>query len=224
MQMVDLSVDLADGMPRYPSAYLPPVSLVPVATHEKDARSAQVLTVGTHVSTHMDAPLHAIPGGRTIDQIPLDWTCGPATVVRIAGKDRNRPITASDLEGQANLLCAERIILDTGWAKAMWGTQEYFVNGPYLTRDAAKYVAGQRNLKLLGMDFANIDAAGDTVPGKPAPNHQLILANDLVLLENLLRLEELPTNIFLVSVPLKLVGGDGCVCRPVAFFPLEPSR
>jgi kynurenine formamidase len=44
---------------------------------------------------------------------------------------------------------------------------------------------GLPKLKLLAMDFPNIDATKDMVVGKPAPNHQIILKKPVYLLENL---------------------------------------
>ena len=54
MIVIDLSTDLAEGMVRYPSPYLPDVQVTPAATHEKEARSAQIVIFGTHVATHID--------------------------------------------------------------------------------------------------------------------------------------------------------------------------
>src|SRR5437762_6840940 len=158
MKIVDLSVELAHKMPRYPSAYLPETQLTPAATHAKDGRSAQILICGTHVSTHLDAQFHAYPNGATIDQIGLDWLIGPARVIRIPGKSKEKPIAAEDLRTFKGLETEERLLLYTGWLEATWGGQDYFTEGPYLTPDAAHFIADLPKLKLLAMDFPNIDS------------------------------------------------------------------
>ena len=81
-RLIDLSVGLSHHMQRYPSPYLPEVTVEPVATHEKEARSAQILTFGSHVSTHLDAPFHAIPSGISLEKIPLEQLIGPSRIVR----------------------------------------------------------------------------------------------------------------------------------------------
>jgi kynurenine formamidase len=221
MRIVDLSVPLADNMPRYPSPYLPPVQLKAVARHEKEARSAQVITCGTHVSTHVDAPFHAVPGGCTIEAIPLDRFFGSARVLRIRGRDKTTPITASDLSALGDLVRWEKLVIDTGWASRTWGTKEYFTEGPFLSRDAAEMLAELPRLHLIGMDFPNIDAANETVVGTPAPNHRIVLGKQIILLENLLHLEDVDDQIVLSAAPPQLTGGDGCPCRALAFFPVE---
>lgn len=218
MRLIDLSAELAHGMPRYPSPYLPEVEIIPAATHEREARSAQIVRFGTHVSTHIDAPFHALPDGITIERVPLETLCGPARVIRLSGFDRDRPIDVPDLLAAApdGLGGVVRLILDTGWAERWWGGQAYFTGGTYLTRAASEWLAGWPDLRLLGMDFPNVDAPEETVMGTPAPNHRILLGREIILLENLLKLSEVPDDFMLVALPPRLVGGDGCPVRAVA--------
>ncbi len=219
MNIVDLSTELAHHMVRYPSSYLPEVQLIPAATHEKEGRAVHILTTGTHVSTHIDAPFHAIPNGKTIDQIPPHYFVGVASIVRIPGRNKTTPLDASDFKNISQN--AEKIIFDTGWASKMWGTKDYFTEGPFLTQKAAELLASLPNLHLLGMDFPNIDSRQNMVMGKPAPNHQIILGRDIILLENLINLEKVDEKFWLSAAPPKLVGGDGCPCRALALFPIS---
>lgn len=221
MKIVDLSLQLEDHMMRYPSPYLPEVEVKPAATHAEHGRSAQILRFGTHVSTHIDAPFHAIPKGWTVDRIPPEYFVGVARILRFKDRDANSPLSAKDFEKFKNLELVEKIVIDTTWAKRTWGTKEYFTEGPYLTRDASEFLAALPKLHLLGMDFPNIDSKKDMVMGKPNPNHQILLGRNIILLENLVRLEEVDEYFFLSALPPRLVGGDGCVCRAVAMFPLD---
>lgn len=222
-RMLDLSVGLADGMVRYPSPYLPDVGVRPAATHEEHARSAQVLTFGSHTSTHLDAPFHACPDGLTIDRIPLETVCGPARILRLPGHTREKPVDVADLQGIDWLANCRKLVLDTGWASATWGGAAYFRDGPYLTRAAAEFLADLPNLHLLGMDFPNIDAVEDMKMGVPAPIHRIILGKGIVLLENLVNLEQVEDRFLLLSQPIRVEGGDGCPTRAVAVFPLSEA-
>ena len=63
MTLVDLTAELAHGMVRHPAPHLPPVEVVPVATHEVEKRSVQKVTFGTHVSTRLCSAVGLSPGG-----------------------------------------------------------------------------------------------------------------------------------------------------------------
>ncbi len=220
MRFIDLTAELADGMGRHPAPHLPPVEMTPVATHAKDKRLVHRVSFGTHVSTHLDAPSHAIEGGASIDEIPIEVFCGTAALIRIAGATRENPIDVPKLEAsREQLRRSRRVVLQTGWAQKHWGSPEYFTQGPFLTREASRYLAGF-DLALLGMDFPNVDCDGETRPGIQAPNHAILLGRGLVLLENLLNLEQIEAPEFrLIALPLRLIGGDGCPCRAVAEIP-----
>ena len=220
MRFIDLTAELAAGMVRHPAPHLPPVEMTPVATHEKDKRLVHRVSFGTHVSTHLDAPAHAIEGGVTIDEIAIDVFCGSAALIRFDDVTKQRPIDVPDLERVCDTLERNRrVVLETGWARKQWGSAEYFTQGPFLTREASQYLA-KFDLALLGMDFPNVDCDAETRPGIQAPNHGILLRTGLVLLENLLNLEQIETPEFqLIALPLKLIGGDGCPCRAVAQIP-----
>lgn len=217
MTIIDLSTELAHGMVRHPAPHLPEVEVVPVANHDEHKRSVMRVSFGTHVATHLDAPLHAIKGGTSIDKIPLEFFCGPAAMIRISGVSRANPIDKEHLAPFEEVMSTHsRVVIETGWARETWGGKSYFTEGPYLTRAAARYV-DKFPIKLIGSDFPNIDSVEETYPGFAAPNHNILLKTERVLLENLLNLHMIDKDVFdLIALPLKLTGGDGCPCRAVA--------
>jgi kynurenine formamidase len=80
MALVDLSHQIYAGMPRI--HVLPEVEFGAVRRIDQGhPLNISELKLATHVGTHVDAPWHFVPNGRTIDQIPLDDLCGPAVVV-----------------------------------------------------------------------------------------------------------------------------------------------
>src|SRR5258706_15720011 len=50
-----------------------------------DACEVTRLTMSAHAGTHLDAPSHVIPGGRSLPSIPLHLLVGPALVVHAPG-------------------------------------------------------------------------------------------------------------------------------------------
>ena len=63
----------------------------------------EIVKLGTHNSTHIDAPWHynsRIGGERaqTIDELPLEWFHGPGVVLDITHKEQGDPMTVADTE------------------------------------------------------------------------------------------------------------------------------
>src|SRR5919205_2506755 len=62
-----------------------------------------ITNLGTHNSTHVDAPWHynsVVAGERaqTVDELPLEWFFGPGVRVDFTGKADGEAITAEEME------------------------------------------------------------------------------------------------------------------------------
>lgn len=144
-----------------------------------------------HNGTHMDAPLHAIVGGKSMAELPLAAMVGPCTVVTLTG-----PVTETDAKALV-FNCRERILLRTNGYAAM-------------TAEGAEMLAKQGVL-LVGMD--DIDWAPDEETELIV--HRILLGADILLLEGL-TLEGVPDGEYtLAALPLKLQGADGAPVRAV---------
>ncbi len=167
------------------------------------------LQLGSHQGTHLDALYHFIPDGRPIDAMPLDWFYGPATVLRIP-KPARADITVDDLRPfEPRLAPGARVIYETGWHR-QWGAPNYFTDFPSLTQDAAAYLAG-RGIRLLGMDTPT--------PGRDFFEvHHLLQQKpaEIVIVESLAHLDQVPDDFLFIGFPLHLEGGDGSPIRAVA--------
>jgi len=60
-----------------------------------DPFDLSLLSMGTHIGTHVDPPAHYLDGGATVDQIPLDTLIGEAFVLDMR---RRKTIDAKDIE------------------------------------------------------------------------------------------------------------------------------
>lgn len=78
MKIIDLTMPLHTGMPVYPGD--PEVSIELVQTHEKEGWDMRRIQINAHDGTHVNAPIHMVPGGKTLDDMPLDLFCGPARI------------------------------------------------------------------------------------------------------------------------------------------------
>src|SRR5215510_15451061 len=81
-EWIDVSVPIYGGMVHFPDN--PPIEIDAIKHVERgDPYTLSVLKMGTHTGTHMDAPIHFLPGGAGTDAVPLQNLIGPARVIEI---------------------------------------------------------------------------------------------------------------------------------------------
>src|SRR5258705_12106282 len=69
------------------------------STHETGANfQSTVLTASCHAYTHVDAPVHFLPGDRDIASMPVDQWMGPAPGVGLTHLDGEAEGTGADRE------------------------------------------------------------------------------------------------------------------------------
>jgi kynurenine formamidase len=134
-------------------------------------------------------------------------------VVRVPHHER-RAVTAEDFARVD--VTGKAVLVHTGWAEH-WQTPAYFEDFPFLTESAAQLLR-DRGAALVGIDSHNID---DT-RGRSRPVHSTLLRHDILIVEHLRGLEQLPAAGFLFSaVPPKIEGMGTFPVR--AFAQLERS-
>lgn len=212
MTYLDLSLPVTTGMPVYPGD--PSVTLTPALSIEGDGVAVSRLDFGSHTGTHLDAPSHSIAGGRTVADIPLEQLAGPACILRARA-------TAGEQIGAGELLngIPDRlpliVCIATGWDRHFASPQR--TNHPFLAVELAREL-WERGARVLGVDMLSPDPTdgneGPCAVGMPV--HEFWLGHDGVIVENLARLTELPSEVELSLLPLRLIGGDGSPIRAVA--------
>lgn len=84
MKIIDLSVPLNQKTPVYPGD--PKTVIKQSGVFEKDGFNDHLVSVGTHVGTHIDAPFHMLADGKTLDQIPVEQFVGRGVYIKVDGK------------------------------------------------------------------------------------------------------------------------------------------
>ena len=200
---VDLSMPIAADMPTNRPDHFPP-SITPYASIEQGGWAGSEIRIDSHCGTHVDAPSHFVPGGLTIDEIPLDVLIGPAQKITVPAG--TTAVTAADL-GE---IAAPRVVIHTGWSDRV-ATDEagYLTASTHLDADAAEFLV-RSGVRLVGIDCPSVDA--------PAvdPVHQILLGNGVVIVENLANTSAVPDSFTLVVSPLRLIDGDGSPARVAA--------
>lgn len=207
ISVIDLSHTIQAGMPVYPGTPLPRVQ--PVCTHETHGFAELELSIATHLGTHIDAPFHILRDGKSITDFPASKFIGTAFKVSYQKDGEN---LIDQIESKISSYGKpEFIILNSGWS-AYWGQEKYFEDFPLPNPDTFSYIAGL-NIKGVGIDSISVDKVG----ADELINHKLILSNELIIVENLTKLEELPECLFnFQCLPLKIQKSDGSPVRAIA--------
>ena len=212
MRIVDLTYDIAEGMPTFEAHWHPTVSIRQLGRLGMEGRETREVLLGTHTGTHVDAEIHFVPGGQTIDQVPLNRLIGPVSIVDFSGLGENGRVTVDML---AQVEVRERMLFRYGWSR-FWGTRKYYHGYPSITMEAAKYLIGQ-GLKVIGYDTPSPDQSSQKLEGddEDSPIHKVFLKNGVILIEYLTNLESIdPLDGWTLCVlPLRIRGADGSPAR-----------
>ena len=80
-RIIDITKDLVKTPP-YPGDPVPELSVFSSVANGDGCNMAR-LTSTLHCGTHADAPLHFIPGGKTINAVPVDRFIGECRVIEV---------------------------------------------------------------------------------------------------------------------------------------------
>jgi arylformamidase len=216
MKIIDLSLSLHEGMMTFPAHWHPVVEISILGRHGIEGRETRKLVLGTHTGTHTDAPLHFIPGGKGIDEVPLEVLVGEATVANFSPASANQEIGIPALKEKLDGTIPTRLILRTDWSD-YFGQMSYYNNYPFLSQDAARWLV-DGGCRLIAMDTPSPDnPAHSRNSGNDSPNHKVLLGAQVVLVEYLCNLRSLSrTTVELVVLPLRIKGADGSPARCIA--------
>jgi arylformamidase len=205
MTLFDISVPLSESLPTYEGD--PPISIVLAkAMARGDIADVRSLNAGIHSGTHMDAPAHFIPGGRTIDDIDLDVCFGPAQVIDLSTEE----ITTV---GEKQLATAfrpgmTRVLLKTR-NSSLWQRHEFDRTFVGLAPDGAQFLINN-GVRLVGIDYLSIAPFTD-----PATVHHLLLGNGVLIVEGLDLARVTAGEYTLASFPLRIAGAEAAPVRAV---------
>src|SRR6185369_6464448 len=131
MRFIDLSQPLFHECPNCPAH--PLVSSTFLADHPKDGWRVEMLKLVNHTGSHLDAPLHKLPGTKAIDDFPLERFAGPAYVADLRFLKSNEGITPEHLRKSLPADLRDKIILlATGWGQKRERKKEWLEDSPFL--------------------------------------------------------------------------------------------
>lgn len=203
MKVIDISQKIRPDMTVYPGDPEFRSHLVSSFKHG-DICEVSELTIGSHCGTHVDAPRHMIPGGATLETIPLEHFIGPCRVLTFKAN-----IITEKMLIEKQIQEGERILLRTdpiGEYEPMNGQ----FNPSVLSMRAAQYLASQK-IRLIGIDAPTVENM-EICDGEI---HRTLLNAGIAILEGLCLTEASGEHYYLSALPLSLYGENGAPCRAV---------
>jgi kynurenine formamidase len=178
----------------------------------------QKISCSAGIGTHMDAPCHVIPGGRTIDQLPLQELITDCIVIDVSDVANENykilPEVVTDFESSHGLIPKNSVVIFyTGWDKR-WNNPEEYRNSykfPFLDIATAELLI-ERGIFGLGTDTLSADT-GEV----GFPVHRAILGANKYLIENVANAKMLPpTGAKILVLPLKIKDATEAPIRLIA--------
>ena len=220
MKLIDLSTGIYPGMPKPKSApeTLLNYVLSPSEQQQKEqgfTNNMEEYTICAHVATHIDAPSHFNYYGKNIDEYPAGFFYLVDTQLLNIEREAYGIITALDIQAaeavDGEIKKDDLVLINTGCHR-LYG-QSAYNQAPYLTKDAAEYLAAKQ-VRMVGTDSFTVD--DPRVKAKPA--HVVLLCeNEIPIIECVMNLSSLPCTRFkTVCLPLKMQHASGAFTRMVA--------
>ena len=200
---VDLSHTIHDGLVTYKGLPAPVIcdylSREDSRQHYAPGTEFQIgkIEMVANTGTYVDCPFHRYADGKDLSQVGMERFADlPATVIR-ADYRQGLAVTADRFK---NLELRDKAVLvHTGWDEH-WETERYFGEHSFLTEDAAAFLR-DAHVGLVGIDSMNID---DTRGGS-RPVHSTLLAAEILIVEHLCNLQNVPDQGFQFSaIPPKV--------------------
>lgn len=208
MKLIDISMTIAPDMMVYKNREEKKPVFIPMKTYENADFYESRLDFDLHTGTHVDAPLHMVNGGDTMEKISLDTWHGDAIVADLSHVEGG--IGKGDLESIA-LKPGQILLLKTRNSFEETFNPEFI----YLAEDGAAYLA-EKQIKGVGIDALGIERA------QPShATHTILFNADIFILEGLRLAHVAEGQYYLMALPLQIKGVEASPVRAVLLDPTE---
>jgi len=211
-QLIDLSHTIEDGLITYEGLPAPIIceylSREQSRAHYAPGTEFQIgkIEMVANTGTYLDSPFHRYEDGKDLSQLELSSLADlDGVVVRAKREEQSakgevqRAIDANAFKGIE--VKGGAVLIHTGW-DSHWRTNQYFEKHPFITEDAAQFLADE-GAALVGIDSYNIDDTADLL----RPAHSILLAAGIPIVEHMCNLDQLPLKGFkFFAVPVKVKG------------------
>jgi kynurenine formamidase len=190
-----------------------------------DLFQSTILTIACHAYTHVDAPVHFLPGDRDIASMPVDQWIGDAAVVDLTHLGDNGEVSAAELEARAgHVREGDIVLLRTDWPrKVNVESEKFWRDAPYTARSACDWLV-RRRVKAVGYDYppdqcirTTIFSPATKVERRECVTHDVFFPAGITVIEYLTNLDRIGAlRCRFIALPLRIEGADGSPVRAVA--------
>jgi len=171
---------------------------------DKVTLSSYLMTA--HAGTHVDAPLHFVAKGASIDEVSLSTLMGPARVIDCSPDAQ--AIDRAEL-GKHHWQGVKRILFRTRNSRSSWMVDPNFHQDfTYIAPDAAQLLADS-GIQLVGIDYLSAEKFG----APEARTHQILLGRNIPIVEGLDLREVKAGEYDLIVLPLRIIGHEAAPAR-----------
>jgi kynurenine formamidase len=180
----------------------------------------QSLEMMAGVGTHIDAPAHCFPNGKTIEKLSLETLISPCVVIDLSSKaHENYLFDLSSIEQfektHGSIDKNTFVIFRSGWDR-FWNDPEKYHNQyrfPSVSKQAAEYLVA-KDVVGIGIDTLSPDR-----PESGFPVHQVVLGAGKFIVENVAHAQLMPaTGGSVWILPIPIVDGTEAPIRLLGMF------
>lgn len=208
MKLIDLSHTIEHGLTTYKGL---PAPIICDFLSRQQSRQHYAPGTEFHIGkiemvantgTYLDSPFHRYADGKDLSQLELTSLANLDGVLVTGQSAKGKAQRAVDVATFDDVeVRGKAVLVQTGWDKH-WRTDQYFEGHPFLTKDAAQFLAGA-GAALVGIDSYNIDDTADLA----RPAHSILLGAGIPIVEHMCRLDQLTDKDFkFFAVPVKVKG------------------
>ena len=206
MRLYDISVGISSEIPIWPGDPSIEIERFSRIEEGEDANVTR-MNACVHAGTHIDAPLHFIEGGMSVDALPLEVLLGRAYVVDLPDADK---VDETTLE-KAQIPPRTRRLLFKTRNSFLWEENEKEFQRDFVGVDSS----GAEWLVRKGIQLVGIDYLGIAPYEESAQPHRILLEADVVILEGLNLSEVQRGRYTLYCFPIKIIGSEGAPARAI---------
>ena len=205
---IDVSAPIdPKSVPVYPGNA--PVKIDFALNYDKgDKLALSSISLGAHAGTHVDAPMHFIKGGASIDRVPLERFVGPARVIDCTPDAK--AIDAAELN-KHDWKGVRRILFRTRNSRNHWMTDSTFHEDfTYVAPDAARLLA-DAGVELVGIDYLS----AEKFRSSDFQTHLILLGKGIPIVEGLQLADVTAGDYDLIVLPLRVIGHEAAPARAI---------
>src|SRR4029077_15363183 len=179
-----------------------------------------------HFGTHIDAPVHVIDDGASVDELDISRLVGDAVVIDCSFAC-GRGLTDTDFERTAGLVRRGDIVLIYS-AERPGRSDSFITDQTYVTPEGAEWLV-RSGVVAVGVEAAGFENVYQRVVVEdcyrpevenPWPAHRICLASDVYIIEGLTNLAPIVgRRVSFSALPLPIPRSSGSPVRAVAWVP-----